>query len=70
MKTDKNESAIRLWDKTDVARYLGVSVRQISTLVSRGDLPFIKLGKSGAKRVPVRFIPDQVMKAVQKQFQQ
>ena len=59
-----------LWNKSDVAKYLGVSTRQVGKLVGRGVIPYLKLGKSGAKRVPVRFIPEQVMKAIQQQFQQ
>ena len=70
MTNTTNESEVRLWTKSDVAKFLQVTERHIQNLMERGSLPFLKLGTPGAKRVPVRFDPEAVKAAIKKQFTQ
>jgi hypothetical protein len=70
MTNTTNESELRLWTKSDVAKFLQVTERHITNLMERGSLPFLKLGTPGAKRVPVRFDPEAVKAAIRKQFTQ
>jgi len=47
-------------NRREMARFLGISERKLSTMVSRREIPVIKLGRS------VRFDPIEVKKALKR----
>ena len=52
----------RLWDKQEVADYLGVKIKTIDMWVSQRQIPFIKVGSR-----LVRFKPEKIEEWLEKQ---
>ena len=57
---NRNLSLVGFMNRREMARFLGISERKLSTMVSRREIPVIKLGRS------VRFDPIEVKKALKR----
>ena len=57
---NRNLSLVGFMNRREMARFLGISERKLSTMVSRREIPVIKLGRS------VRFDPIKVKKALKR----
>jgi excisionase family DNA binding protein len=57
---NRNLSLVSFMNRREMAHFLGISERKLSTMVSRREIPVIKLGRS------VRFDPIEVKKALKR----
>lgn len=57
---NRNLSLVGFMNRREMAHFLGISERKLSTMVSRREIPVIKLGRS------VRFDPIEVKKALKR----